>query len=430
MSSSLEKMELRSEEMHEILNQTPNWMFRWGNLLFLMIFLVIIALTFFIEYPDTITSQASVTTIIPPQKEYAKTSAKIANIFVADKEQVITNQPLAMLENTADFNDVRLLQSFIDSIKIQEASSTFSLEMLPILSLGEIEASYSLFESNYLQYHLYKKLSPHSNELLSSKNSLVQLNGQLLNIEAQKETNASELNFKRKELNRNKTLYEKGIISASEFEKIQLEYLQYERAFKTQSVNESQVKVLIENMRNNLTNASISSAKDEISLFKETTQSLNQLKKSIKEWENKYILKSNINGTVSFLDYWTEYQYVNEGDLVFTIIPSNNSEFVAKLKTPAENSGKIKIGQTVRISLDNYPEAEFGSLMGKVTNISLMPNDEGYYFINAYLPLQLKTTFNKEIDFKQEMSGSSEIVTEDLRLIDRIFYQFRDLFTR
>jgi HlyD family secretion protein len=34
-------------------------------------------------------------------------------------------------------------------------------------------------------------------------------------------------------------------------------------------------------------------------------------------------------------------------------------------------------------------------------------------------PEKLKTTYGKELIFSQEMQGSAEIVTEDLRLLDK-----------
>ncbi|NVK09480.1 MAG: HlyD family secretion protein, partial [Tenacibaculum sp.] len=33
----------------------------------------------------------------------------------------------------------------------------------------------------------------------------------------------------------------------------------------------------------------------------------------------------------------------------------------------------------------------------------------------------------KKIDFKQEMQGTADIVTEDLRLIERFFYQLKNI---
>ncbi len=116
--------------------------------------------------------------------------------------------------------------------------------------------------------------------------------------------------------------------------------------------------------------------------------------------------------------------------MVFTIIPNENSSFIAKLKTPAQNSGKIKLGQRVNIKLENYPDTEFGVLKGIVSNISLIPDKDGLYLIDVKLPEKLMTSYNKEIDFKQEMRGSAEIITEDLRLIERFFYQFKEILKR
>jgi len=165
-------------------------------------------------------------------------------------------------------------------------------------------------------------------------------------------------------------------------------------------------------------------------LLKNVMQSFNQLKKAIKDWEYQYVLQSNVNGNVSFLNYWNINQTVNSGDLVFTIIPSGNSSFIAKLKTPAQNSGKIKVGQRVNIKLENYPDTEFGVLNGTIKTISLIPDMVGLYLLDAELPKKLITSYNKEIEFKQEMRGSAEIITEDLRLIERFFYQFKEVFKR
>ena len=42
--------------------------------------------------------------------------------------------------------------------------------------------------------------------------------------------------------------------------------------------------------------------------------------------------------------------------------------------------------------------------------------------VDVELPKKLVTTYEKEIEFKQEMTGTADIITEDLRLIERFFY--------
>lgn len=93
-------------------------------------------------------------------------------------------------------------------------------------------------------------------------------------------------------------------------------------------------------------------------------------------------------------------------------------------KVQLSGSGHIKTGQQVHIKLDNYPSAEHGMLEGTVETISLLPKEQNY-LIRIKFSDGLRTTYGKTIDLKQEMVGQAEIVTRDVRLMERFFYQMR-----
>ena len=428
MSQKLENIELRSEEVQEILTKVPHWMIRWGSVLFFALVLLLLLLSWVIKYPDIILSEAVITTQIPPQKEYAKITGKIEAILVEDHQLVKPYQPLAILENTANYKDVFKLKSIIDTITIKNKTFSFPIDDVPVLFLGDIELQYALFENNYIQYQLNKELQPFSNEALANRYSLAELKRRLKSLQSQKEINKTELDFKEKDLKRNKQLFEKGIISVQDYENKQLEYAQANRNYQNFEALISQIREGMSNANKTSKGTEIKRIKEEMTLLKSVIQSFNQLKKVVKDWEQLYVLQSNINGNVSFLSYWNTNQTVNQGDLVFSIIPNENSAFIAKLKAPSQNSGKIKVGQKVNIKLENFPDTEFGVLIGKVKNISIIPNKEGFYLIDVELPNKLITSYNKTIDFKQEMQGTAEIITEDLRLIERFFYEFREVY--
>jgi hypothetical protein len=152
--------------------------------------------------------------------------------------------------------------------------------------------------------------------------------------------------------------------------------------------------------------------------------------KVIKDWELAYVLQSSVTGKVSFLQIWTANQTIAAGDAIFAVIPTLEKGYIGKLKAPALNSGKIEVGQAVNIRLTNFPDSQFGMLGGKIKNISLTPDKDGNLWIDVVLPKKLETSYHRIIPFQQEMSGSAEIVTEDLRLTERLLYQFRDVFRR
>ena len=428
--NTLKHINLRSEEVQEILDKVPHWMIRWGNLLFLSLILMVLGISWFVKYPDILPSEAVITTQLAPQKEFAKTSGKIMALLVEDYQEVHIDQPLAILENTANYEDVYMLKKIIDTITINNKGFYFPVEKLPLLFLGDIESQYALFENSYIQYNLNKDYQPFSNESLANEFSLSELKGRLESLKLQRSIKKSELDYILKDLNRQKVLFEKGVISEQEFERQQLRYEQEKRSYKNFDNSISQLKESISGAHMKSKGTEINKVKEEMTLLKSVIQTFNQLKKAIKDWELRYVLKSNINGKVSFLNYWNTNQSVEQGDLMFTIIPNENSAFVAKLKTPSQNSGKIKEGQTVYIKLENYPDAEFGVLEGTVKHISMIPDDDGIYYVEVLLPKKLVTSYGKAIEFKQEMRGIAEIVTEDLRLLERLFYQFKEVFKR
>lgn len=428
MSKKLEDIELRSEQVQDILSYVPHWMIRYGNLLFLSLIVLFFSLSWLIKYPDVITTEVLLTTKIPPEKQFAQTSGKFETILVKDNDLVFKNKPLAIIENTSNFEDVYRLKTIIDTIKVNTKSFTFPINELPVLFLGDIDTQYALFENNYIQYTLNKDLQPFSNEALANKNSISELYRRLKSSKDQFALNQSQLALKKKDLNRYKSLFKNGTIARLEYENKQVEFLQAEQNLKSFESSISQIRESIGNANKSSKGTEINRTKEEMMLLKSVIQSFNQLKKAIKDWETQYVLKSNIDGKVAFSNYWRTNETVNQGDLIFTIIPIESSTFIAKLKTPATNSGKLKIGQSVNIKLENYPEAEFGALQAKVSHITLVPDEEGFYLILAELPKDLITSYKKSIEFKQEMRGSAEIITEDLRLVERFFSQIKDIF--
>src|SRR5436853_6241855 len=97
---------------------------------------------------------------------------------------------------------------------------------------------------------------------------------------------------------------------------------------------------------------------------------------------------------------------------------------MAQAELPVQNSGKLKEGQNVNIRLDSYPFEEYGIIQGKIATVSILPSG-GNYFVKISLPNGLITSHHREIEFKQKLSGSTEIITEDLKLFERFFYQVR-----
>ena len=152
----------------------------------------------------------------------------------------------------------------------------------------------------------------------------------------------------------------------------------------------------------------------------------NDLRAQIDLWQADYVLRAPADGTVAFHDFWSDQQYVTAGQVVFLIVPET-TRLVARMNISQAGAGKISIGQTVRIKLQDFPYKEFGLVSGKVQSVSLVARQSANLVL-VDLDYPLVSSYGRPIPFNQEMTGEASIVMQDMRLIGRIFNEIRKAF--
>lgn len=100
-------------------------------------------------------------------------------------------------------------------------------------------------------------------------------------------------------------------------------------------------------------------------------------------------------------------------------------KFVGKISISLTDSRQVTPGQKVLIKFGNYHYQEYGVVEGKVQNITVAPDKTGTYYVGVILPKGLKTSYNKNLHFNQELKGEAEIIIKDVRLIERFFHKIR-----
>ena len=158
----------------------------------------------------------------------------------------------------------------------------------------------------------------------------------------------------------------------------------------------------------------------------ELIESLNVLKSRLEYWQKAFVLETPIDGQVTFTNFWSRNQQVANGNVVFTVVPKHESKIIGRVSLPLRGAGKVKAGQRVNIRFDNFPYMEYGMVKGMVKSISLVPSNDNYV-AEITIPQDLKTNYNLTLSFTQEMKGDAEIITDDLRLIQRFFNPVKSL---
>lgn len=95
-------------------------------------------------------------------------------------------------------------------------------------------------------------------------------------------------------------------------------------------------------------------------------------------------------------------------------------QFEGQLLLTEQGRGKVNAGQKVLIRLDAYPESEFGQLEGSIKTIFPVQFDKKYRATVTF-PEKLVTNTGKVIPTQAQMEGSAEVITDNKKLIYRIF---------
>lgn len=423
-----ENIILRSEEVNEILTATPNLIFRWGITVVFILIVVAVGLSYFIRYPDILTADIKLTTLNPPITLVSKNNGKLTYLLIKNLETVKANQIIAVIENTANFEDVIGLLAnatfFIDQLKLSDTLPAFHFK--ESLKVGELTPHYLLALKSIKDFSSYMVVNSSRRQITLLKKDLANYSELLGKYKKQQDINNEELALIEKDNGRDTQLFKEGVIAAREAEAKKKEYLRALNTNEQIRITVSSVYIQINSVEKSILQIQIKDYEEQAKLKNDLLQNLKSLISEINKWKQLYLIESPIEGKISFFNLWSVNQNIKIGDELFSIVPLQKQHFIGKCILPINNSGKLSIGQDVNIKLDNYPYSENGILQGKVTAISEVPNKDTYA-LDVTLKNGLSTSYNKTLNYKEEMKGKADIITKNISVMDRVFFNFKKL---
>jgi len=430
-SEEVNKIEIRSEEVQEILGFIPHWIIRIGMGVIFIVLILLFVGSWFFKYPDIISSSISVTTVNPPAPLVAKTSGQIDLLFVEDKQSVKKSEILAIVENTAHYKHVLELNEKLDSLHtffIKYETSQYQYFSLAY-ELGSIQSSYSAFLKLYYEYQNFIDLNYHQLKISALNKQLKQTKFQLFGQRKQSVLLKEELGLAAKQFSRDSSLFMKKVIPPLEYEKAQRDFIQKKYSWESSKTSLVNSSIQISQLEQAILDLKLKKLDQQNKLQIQLKSAYDVLKSEIESWELLYLFQSPIDGVVSFSKIWSENQNISVGEVALTVVPKEQSEIVGKLQLPIVGSGKVKTGQKVNIKFNSFPYMEYGTVQAEIASIALVPEEE-FYLVTVDIPQALITNYGKELPFSQQMNGTAEIVTENISILERLFNPLRAVFKK
>lgn len=422
------KIDIHSQEVHEILSKPPHWLVRAGVVVMFLFIVLILIGSYFFKAPYTLKAKITISSSNPPSPIIAKTSGKIMQLFVEEQEKISKNEILGVLESDANFKDVLFLEQTLNAFSPDESEIELAKGLIKNnqLDLGTIQNSFSNLQSQLANYLNFKELNYHQNKIISIRKQIKQYEEFQTNLEIQIELWKQELKITKDQYNNDSILYTKGVISSTDWQASKIKYIQKKSAQRSAINNSINNSILMNQLDQQILDLELELKEQAAQKTVQIKESTNNLTAQISAWKKQYLFISEISGKVSYTRLWAENQYIKASDKVMTIIPEDHSTIIGRIELPIAGAGKVKVGHKVNIKLDNYPYMEYGILSTYVKSISLLADDNLYY-LEVNFPDTLITNYGKILPLQQEMQGIAEIMTDDLRLIERLIYPVKSL---
>ncbi len=436
------QVELKSPAVQEILGRPPRWIIRWGITVILLIVGGIVVGSCFFKYPDVVPATIEVTTENLPAQLVARATGKLDTLFISDNETVENGKYLAVIENTACFEDVLRLKENLSNFNINDPLSSISSDSSASVckapfgglgALGELQNTYYSFTKAFEDYQYFVKADYYNQKINALKKQIV-LQQKLSNRSGkQSRITQEQLQAQERLFAIDSNLYAKKSITLIEYENAKNSLLQMRQSYESSLSSVDNAQLTIAQLEQNIFDLQQQADEKKKELLLALSGAYEALQTQINQWEMQYVFVSPLKGKISMSKQWQKSQHINAGEPLANIVPNETTQITGKIMLPAQGSGKVKKGQAVNVKFDGFPYMEFGMVKGIVKNISLVPitNEKGKFtMVEVEFPDKLKTNYGKTLAFSQEMSGSAEIITEDMRLIERFLNPIKALIKR
>lgn len=406
----------------DIIGREPSWIVRSGNSLLLACIILVLTISAFLSYPDIITSPIQVTDENPPLAIKNDRAGYVANLLVSNAQHVEKDQALVVFANTGSYQQISQLAEILNTLP------TDTTKQLPVIgelaNLGTLQSGTNRLKTLISELHTIHDEQLKQQKWKSSQYQIQQLQSQIAFNTQKRKLLVNDLKLANERFKRKSQLAQNSLVSVVELlgeeqniAKSEIQLLEMDAII---SDKQKQISILQEEWK---------TYDIEFDLKKRSAQleyqnTIAELKTQLTQWKQQYVLTAKQSGVVVFNHPITEGRYVEAGtELLF--IQQEHRRYVGYMYVSASGAGKVKIAQKVKISLNEFPQNEFGFIQGNVLSIASIASEKNEYLVTIDLPKQLEMSYKQPLATKAKLLGVAEIVTQKYSWLERVFLKFR-----
>ena len=395
-----------------------------------------IALSAVTSYKVTVKANAAIRPDGKIKVVQAETPGTIVSIQAQENQTIKQGDVIATIDGSSLETETNLLQNQIQQAELQRKQIAAQISALNQQILAETERiNNSIAEA---EAELNRTRRNFRDRKITSSAQVQEAKANLRSIEA-------ALNAARTKQQRYQSIAEEGVISENLLEEAKLEVQQQEQAIAAAkarlynvvaALNPSDAEIAIAQKRITQAKASgeatLAALNREREVLKQqaidTQKQLERYQRQLKQAlrnSDRATIKAPTNGTLFQLNLRNSGQNVQSGTEIAKIAPENTS-LLAKAYVKPQDINQVTIGQPAQLRISACPYPDYGTLKGKVTQVSpdAIPtqgnpaqdntaNSQGLYEVTIQPESLTLSQGNNKCALQLGMEGKADIIAQE-----------------
>jgi multidrug resistance efflux pump len=302
----IKDLNLRSEEAQEVLTRMPSWIIRWGTTLLFAAVIILIFISFLVKYPDTIQAKVNITTQHLPVNIVVKSSGKLDRLFVKENQVVVAEEPLAVLENAANYEDVMKIKDWFKRFHTQLIKTNILTNALPDkVNLGIAQNSYATLLKAMREYRFFTAKDYDIGKINQLNEQITSYEVLKARLAEQKKIMLTAFKLTTRKYETDKQYLKKEVISQLEFDNNEKQYLKEKYELESIEIQIINTQIKIQELEKQILELSQNQEKTDNDQLDDLKKLALNLETDLASWEDNYLLKAPVGGNISFFKLCT-----------------------------------------------------------------------------------------------------------------------------
>ena len=332
------------------------------------------------KYKETVKAEAIVRPVGEIRIVQAATDGQVMQVLVKENQVVKQRAVIAIIDDSKLQTKKSQLQTSIQQSNLQ------LVQIKDLLSAINRQLKAETERNNRSITAAQAELSSRRREYQDKRMTAI---AEVKEAEANFKSTVAALNVARSKRDRYQPIAEIGALSKNQLEEAQLEVQQQQQAVEAArarvqsaltALNPSNAEVAIASQQIAQAKAAAEANKatldkDRLTLIQQRIEIQQQLAQTTRELQQvetdlrQTVIRATADGIVSKLNLRNPGQTVRPGEEIAEIVPSDASLEI-KAAVATEDKSKLKLGQNVQMRVSACPYPDYGTLKGKVSQVS------------------------------------------------------------